>query len=56
MKIKKDKPVEDVCVKFDKLTKPKKIETLFAALGYMQQYNGRSKWDCIALALGMKPY
>jgi hypothetical protein len=32
--------------------KKKKAEILMDALDYMQQYNGRSKIQCIALAMG----
>lgn len=32
--------------------KRNKVEILWEALDYMQQYNGRSKVDCVALALG----
>jgi hypothetical protein len=39
---------------FDKLTKDKKIDVLLSALGYMQQYNGRSELRCIALAMGYR--
>lgn len=37
---------------FDGLTKDKKIEVLRGALDYMQQYNGRSNFLCIAMAMG----
>ena len=43
---------EEVKTKFDNLTKNKKIEILYDALSFMQQYNGRSKFDCIAAAMG----
>ncbi len=43
---------EEVKAKFDNLTKNKKIETLYSALDFMQGYNGRSKFDCIAAAMG----
>ena len=32
--------------------KRNKVEILFEALDIMQQYNGRSVWYCIALAMG----
>lgn len=41
---------------FNKLTKDKKIEVLIEALDYMQQYNGRSKTLCIAMAMGYDNY
>lgn len=37
---------------FNKLTRIRKLEILWQALDYMQQYNGRSKMLCIALAMG----
>ena len=37
---------------FSKLNRLQKIETLFEALDYMSQYNGRTKITCIALAMG----
>lgn len=37
---------------FAKLSKTKKIEILWEALNYMQQYNGRSRFKCVALAMG----
>lgn len=43
---------EQIQEKFRKLTGPKKIEILYDALDYMQQYNGRSKFLCIAMAMG----
>lgn len=45
-----------IAKEFNALTKDKKIETLMEALDYMQQYNGRSKFNCIALALGYENY
>ena len=37
--------------KFGKLSKDNKIETLFSAIDFMSQYNGRSRIKCIALAM-----
>ena len=37
---------------FDKLSKDKKIVILYEAIDYMQQYNGRSRFQCISLAMG----
>lgn len=45
----KIKTILEVQKKFARLTRLQKIETLFEALDFMQQYNGRSKWECIAL-------
>ena len=39
---------------FDKLPKKSKIKVLWFALDYMQQYNGRSKEDCVKLAMEHK--
>jgi hypothetical protein len=41
---------------FKNLTKDKKIEILYEAIDIMQQYNGRSRFTCIALALGYENY
>jgi len=43
---------EQINKEFSKLTKDKKIEVLYEALDYMQQYNGRSRFLCIAMAMG----
>lgn len=37
---------------YEKLSSPKKVNVLMSALNYMQQYNGRSITNCIALAMG----
>jgi hypothetical protein len=37
---------------FSKMNRIKKIEILLDALDCMQQYNGRSKMDCVILAMG----
>ncbi len=47
---------EQVSAKYAKLTKDKKIAVLFDALDYMQQFNGRSKFLCIAMAMGFDNY
>ena len=41
---------------FYKLTKNKQIEVLNDAIDYMQQYNGRTKLLCIAMAMGYENY
>jgi hypothetical protein len=33
--------------------KRNKVDILLEALDYMQQWNGRSKWQCIGLAMGL---
>jgi|TARA_R110000851_G_scaffold131429_1_gene265312 hypothetical protein len=45
-----------IAKEFSKLTQVKQIEVLYEALDYMQQYNGRSKTLCIAMALGYENY
>ena len=45
---------QEVKKKFDKLSKDNKIEILNEAIDNMQMYNGRSKFFCIALAMGYK--
>jgi hypothetical protein len=37
-----------------KLSKTKRENVLWSALDYMEQYNGRTKWECIALALNIE--
>lgn len=39
-------------VEFAKLSRLKKIDILWDALSYMKQYNGRSRFLCVALAMG----
>lgn len=41
---------------FNKLTKDKKIEVLWDALDMMQQSNARTRFMCIALAMGYENY
>lgn len=41
---------------FEKLTKDKKISVLYDAIDYMQSYNGRSRFLCIAMAMGYDNY
>ena len=43
---------EQIQSKFDKLSCKEKNEVLYGALDYMQVYNGRSKFLCIAMAMG----
>lgn len=47
---------DQIAKEFSKLTQVKQIETLYEALDYMQQYNGRTKMLCIAMALGYENY
>jgi len=37
---------------YEKLTKDLKINVLSSAIDYMEQFNGRSKFLCIAMAMG----
>ena len=39
-------------LKYNKLSATKQVPILWEALSYMQQYNGRSRMDCIAFAMG----
>ena len=43
---------EQISNEFEKLTKDKKISVLYDAIDYMQSYNGRSRFLCIAMAMG----
>ena len=43
---------EHIQNEFNSLTKDKKIEVLYKALDFMQMYNGRSRFLCIAMAMG----
>lgn len=52
MKTKVLKSISEVKPLFDKLPMNAKIDVLWVALDYMEQYNGRSKWYCICLAMG----
>jgi hypothetical protein len=38
--------------KYDKATDKEKVEILWSALGYMQQYNGISYYDAIVRGMG----
>jgi len=43
---------EKLLIKFENMSDHKKVEVLESALSYMQQYNGRSRDECILLAMG----
>lgn len=43
---------EEISKQYNKMTKDEKIQVLDIAIDYMQQYNGRSKFLCIAMAMG----
>jgi hypothetical protein len=42
----------EITVEFHKLSKKKQTEILWEALDYMQEYNGRTKFYCVARAMG----
>ena len=46
------KSTKDIQTEFSKKIKSEKIEILFEAIDNMQEYNGRSKLTCIAIAMG----
>jgi len=45
-----------ISTEYEKLTLRAKIGVLMEALDYMQQHNGRSKFLCIAMAMGYDNY
>ena len=47
---------EQISNEFEKLTNDKKISVLYDAIDYMQSYNGRSRFLCIAMAMGYDNY
>ncbi len=46
----------DIQKEYYKLTKDKKIEVLYEAIDIMQSYNGRTRFLCIAMAMGYNNY
>lgn len=46
----------DISEEFHTKTDKKKVEILYDALSFMQEYNGRTKFHCIAMALGYNNY
>ena len=42
--------------KFEKMPKDLKIKVLYEAIDIMQQYNGRSRVLCIAMAMGYENF
>jgi len=44
--------IEYIKIKFQQLNKAEQINILWSALDYMNQYNGRTKWECVALGMG----
>ena len=51
-KNKKEFTLGEVLAKYKMLSEGNKNNVLYEALDFMHQYNGRSKTDCIALAMG----
>jgi hypothetical protein len=43
---------EQISSKFEQMTKDEKIKVLYGAIDFMQSYNGRSRFLCIAMAMG----
>jgi hypothetical protein len=41
---------------YDKLTQDQKISVLHEAIDIMQQYNGRTRFTCIGMAMGYENY
>jgi hypothetical protein len=46
---------EDLYKLLEKLPRQKLIHLMWESLDYMQQWNGRSRQECILLALGATP-
>jgi hypothetical protein len=44
-------PVQ-IFTEFNEMSKDSKMEVLYEAINIMQQYNGRSRFECIAKAMG----
>jgi|GEM_PF-5285525 len=47
---------EQIRTKFEKMPKDLKIKVLYEAIDIMQQYNGRSRFLCIAMAMGYENF
>jgi len=43
---------EEISKKYDALSLKEKNDVLYEAIDYMQSYNGRSRFLCIAMAMG----
>lgn len=50
--MKKAKNLSAINQEFNSLRSVKKADILWDAIDYMQQYNGRSRMYCVALAMG----
>ena len=47
---------EEISKKYEALSLKEKNEVLYKAIDYMQIYNGRSRFLCIAMAMGYDNY
>jgi glutaredoxin-related protein len=47
---------EEISQKYAALSLKEKNEVLYEAIDYMQSYNGRSRFLCIAMAMGYDNY
>jgi hypothetical protein len=47
---------EEISKKYAALSLKEKNEVLYEAIDYMQSYNGRSRFLCIAMAMGYDNY
>lgn len=43
---------KEISNEYNKLSASKQVPILYEAIDIMQQYNGRSRFDCIAKAMG----
>lgn len=43
---------EDLLMEFNQLNDKQTVSVLYDALNYMEEYNGRSKFTCIMMAMG----
>lgn len=43
---------DEIAKEYSKLSASKQVPILYEAIDIMQQYNGRSRFDCIAKAMG----
>jgi len=47
---------DQIRTKFEKMPKDLKIKVLYEAIDIMQQYSGRSRFLCIAIAMGYENF
>lgn len=48
--------LDEIINKYIKLELDEKNKLLWSAIDYMEQYNGRTKWYCIAKAMGYENF